>query len=399
MLPRKVILGVTGGIAAYKSCELLRRLQDRGLEITVIPTENSLHFVGSATWEALSGKKVVTSLWQDIPSGAHIELAREAELVIIAPTTADFIARLAQGRSDDLLSATALTVQVPIVLVPAMHHQMWNNPATIANVETLRSRGIIVMDPVEGPLNNGDVGVGRFPEVFEILDFLTSQALLKSDLVGREIVVTAGGTREMIDPVRFIGNLSSGKQGIAIAKAAAARGAKVTLIAANIEESLLPQDKSIVINKVSSVAELSAQLNAITDFDLLFMTAAVSDYRPVEVQTKKLKRDGSPRSLELMENPDLLADFSYRHRSEGRRGCIIGFAAESEVDLNAASGKLSRKGVDFLFVNDVTGQVVFNSDFNGGTLLASSGAQETFEYQSKDTLSHKMLDRLSKALS
>ena len=195
MLPRKVILGVTGGIAAYKSCELLRRLQDRGLEITVIPTENSLHFVGSATWEALSGKKVVTSLWQDIPSGAHIELAREAELVIIAPTTADFIARLAQGRSDDLLSATALTVQVPIVLVPAMHHQMWNNPATIANVETLRSRGIIVMDPVEGPLNNGDVGVGRFPEVFEILDFLTSQALLKSDLVGREIVVTAGGTR------------------------------------------------------------------------------------------------------------------------------------------------------------------------------------------------------------
>ena len=398
MFPRKVVLGVTGGIAAYKSCELLRRLLDRGLELTVIPTENSLRFVGTATWEALSGKKVLSTLWDDVASGAHIESARDADLIIIAPATADFIARVAQGRSDDLLSATVLTAQAPLVIVPAMHHQMWRNPATVENVKTLRARGMYVMEPAEGPLNNGDSGVGRFPEVFEILDYLSEIGALKSDLLGKEVVVTAGGTREMIDPVRFIGNLSSGKQGIALAKAAAARGAKVKLFGANIEKSLLPRDKSIEVLSVSSAQELASAMEQIRSFDLLFMTAAVADYRPATLATSKIKRDGSERVLNMVENPDLLAGFTSKGQLS-QRGVVVGFAAESEVDLSLAEEKLARKGVDFLFVNDIANQEVFGSDSNGGTLINAHGTRHNFEYQSKDTLSHALLDVLAKTLS
>lgn len=404
MFPRKITLGVTGGVAAYKACELLRRLLDRGIDIQVVPTENALRFVGAATWEALSGKKVHTSLWDDVAAGAHIEIARATELLLIAPATADFLARLAQGRSDDLLGATALTVQCPVVIIPAMHHQMWRNDATQANVATLRGRGIFVMDPVEGPLNNGDVGVGRFPEIFEILDFLADNNLLRSDLFGKSVIVTAGGTREMIDPVRYIGNLSSGKQGIAIAKAAAARGAQVTLVAANISPSLLPRDKSISIIEVSSTADLARELELVTDFDLLFMAAAVSDYRVAAVSESKIKRSGSDLTLELVENPDLLATFAdrYQERTQtdhSRRGLIVGFAAESSIDLIQASEKLARKGVDFLFVNDISNQSVFNAPSNGGLLISKFGEQESFHYQSKDTLSDALLDVVAKALS
>ena len=398
MLPRRVVLGVTGGIAAYKSCELLRRLLDRGIDITVAPTENALRFVGAATWEALSGKRVLSSLWEDVASGAHIELARETEMIIVAPATADFIARIAQGRSDDLLSATILTSQCPIIVIPAMHHQMWQNPATQENVKTLRSRGIFVMEPVVGPLNNGDTGVGRFPEVFEIFDYLSNLGFLKSDLVGKDVIVTAGGTREMIDPVRFIGNLSSGKQGIALAKAAAQRGAQVTLIAANVEQSLLPEDKSIAIVNVQSAHDLSRSLHSLPSCDLLFMSAAVADYRPAEFHTTKIKRDGSERTLELVENPDVLATYANQHRASGSTGIIVGFAAESSIDLDLASEKLRRKGVDYLFVNDVAGQEVFNSEANGGILLDAQGSAYRFDYQSKDTLSHEILNVVVKAL-
>ena len=398
MFARKVILGVTGGIAAYKSCELLRRLLDRGLEVTVIPTTNALRFVGSATWEALSGKPVHTSLWDEVSRGAHIELARDSEFTIIAPTTADFIARLAQGRSDDLLTATVLTSEAPVVIVPAMHHQMWSNPATKANVATLRDRGFLVMDPAEGPLNNGDVGVGRFPEVFEILDYLTEQHLLKSDLIGKEVVITAGGTREEIDPVRFIGNRSSGKQGIALAQAAAQRGARVKLIAANISEALVPIDRAIEIINVESTADLSRALEHIASFDLLFMAAAVADYRPAHVHSSKLKRDGDQRTLELVENPDLLARFVSRVRNQNPTGRIVGFAAESEIDIDGSRAKLVRKGVDYLFVNDISNQEVFNADSNGGILLGTDGLETPFDYQRKDTLSHALLDVLVKTL-
>ena len=403
MFPRKVTLGVTGGIAAYKSCELLRRLLDRGVDVEVVPTESALRFVGTATWEALSGKRVRSSLWEDVASGAHIELARSTELLLIAPATADFLARLAQGRSDDLLSATALTVQSPIVIIPAMHHQMWRNAATQQNVATLRERGFLIMEPSDGPLNNGDVGVGRFPEIFEIFDFLGKNNLLRSDLIGKTVVVTAGGTREMIDPVRFIGNLSSGKQGIALARAAAARGAQVTLIAANISAALLPRDKSISIIEVNSTADLARELASISSFDLLFMAAAVSDYRVAQESASKIKKSGENLALELVENPDVLANFalSYRQQTEhdGRRGgIIIGFAAESSSDLGQATEKLARKGVDYLFVNDISNQVVFGAPSNGGTLLASNGKTQSFEYQSKDTLSDALLDVVVKAL-
>jgi phosphopantothenoylcysteine decarboxylase/phosphopantothenate--cysteine ligase len=398
MLPRRVVLGVTGGVAAYKACELLRRLRDRGFEVAVAPTENALRFVGSATWEALSGKKVSGSLWEDVVGGAHIELARAAELILIAPTTADFIARIAQGRSDDLLTATVLTAECPIIMIPAMHHQMWHNAATQENVKTLRQRGILVMEPVVGPLNNGDVGVGRFPETFEIFDYLSENGFLRSDLVGKEVVVTAGGTREMIDPVRFIGNLSSGKQGVELAKAAAQRGAHVTLVAANIEESLLPQDKSITIVKVGSAHELSASLGSLPSYDLLLMSAAVADYRPAEMHATKIKRDGSERTLQLVENPDVLATITRQHRATGSRGVIVGFAAESSIDLESAREKLHRKGVDYLFVNDVSRQQVFNSESNGGFLLSATGSLREFSYQSKDALSHQILDYVVEAL-
>ena len=406
MLPRKITLGVTGGVAAYKSCELLRRLLDRGADVQVVPTTNALRFVGSATWEALSGKKIHDSLWEDVAAGAHIEIARSTELLLIAPATADFIARLAQGRSEDLLSATALTVQSPIVIIPAMHHQMWRNEATQANVTTLRKRGILVMEPAEGPLNNGDTGVGRFPEIFEIFDYLSAHNLLRSDLIGTSVVVTAGGTREMIDPVRFIGNLSSGKQGVAIAKAAAARGAQVTLIAANISPELLPRDKSISIISVGSTADLSRELQSVVNFDYLFMAAAVSDYRATQLSASKLKRTGADLSLELVENPDLLATFAARHREQGEnepdrshRGIIVGFAAESSVDVEQAAEKLTRKGVDYLFVNDIANQAVFNSPSNGGFLIDKYGSSTSFDYQSKDTLSDALLDVVAKALS
>ena len=406
MLPRKITLGVTGGVAAYKSCDLLRRLLDRGADVQVVPTTNALRFVGSATWEALSGKKIHDSLWEHVAAGAHIEIARSTELLLIAPATADFIARLAQGRSEDLLSATALTVQSPIVIIPAMHHQMWRNEATQANVTTLRKRGILVMEPAEGPLNNGDTGVGRFPEIFEIFDYLSAHNLLRSDLIGTSVVVTAGGTREMIDPVRFIGNLSSGKQGVAIAKAAAARGAQVTLIAANISPELLPRDKSISIISVGSTADLSRELQSVVNFDYLFMAAAVSDYRATQLSASKLKRTGADLSLELVENPDLLATFAARHREQGEnepdrshRGIIVGFAAESSVDVEQAAEKLTRKGVDYLFVNDIANQAVFNSPSNGGFLIDKYGSSTSFDYQSKDTLSDALLDVVAKALS
>ena len=406
MLPRKITLGVTGGVAAYKSCELLRRLLDRGADVQVVPTTNALRFVGSATWEALSGKKIHDSLWEDVAAGAHIEIARSTELLLIAPATADFIARLAQGRSEDLLSATALTVQSPIVIIPAMHHQMWRNEATQANVTTLRKRGILVMEPAEGPLNNGDTGVGRFPEIFEIFDYLSAHNLLRSDLIGTSVVVTAGGTREMIDPVRFIGNLSSGKQGVAIAKAAAARGAQVTLIAANVSPELLPRDKSISIISVGSTADLSRELQSVVNFDYLFMAAAVSDYRAAQLSASKLKRTGADLSLELVENPDLLAIFAARHREQGdnepgrsHRSIIVGFAAESSVDVEQAAEKLTRKGVDYLFVNDIANQAVFNSPSNGGILIDKYGSSTSFDYQSKDTLSDALLDVVAKALS
>ena len=330
---REVILGVGGGIAAYKSCELLRRLQDRGYVITVVPTPASLNFVGTATWEALSSRPVKTQVWESVHTVPHIALAERADFFLIAPATADLIARLAMGRADDLLTNLVLASDVPKMLVPAMHPSMWLDPATISNVNTLRQRGFIVMDPEVGRLTGSDVGPGRFPETAAIIsrfDEVTGQV---QDLKGLKVLVTAGGTREPIDPVRFIGNRSSGKQGIAIANAAKNRGAEVQLIAANCDVSSLT---GIHVTEVETALEMQHALNNSFDTcNILIMSAAVADARPTQVSDQKIKKT-TLNAIELQQNPDLLAELAPR---KGNR-VMVGFAAETKEHLQEARRKL-----------------------------------------------------------
>jgi len=394
--PRKIILGVSGGIAAYKSAELLRRLQDRGFEITVIPTAASLNFVGVATWEGLSGNPVQSDLWQNISQVPHINLAKNNDVILIAPTTADLIAKLAMGRADDLLTTTVLSSDAPKILVPAMHPNMWLNLATQANVKLLKERGFFILEPSTGPLTSGDTGIGRFPESFEIIDFVLSSIGSKSDLLGKKVLITAGGTREEIDPVRFIGNRSSGKQGYALANAAAARGATVVLISANVS---LEDPVGVEVIKVNTALEMGDQLFELApDQDLIMMSAAVSDFRVADRSESKIKRDGSQLKLELIENPDLIASVALTDRPNRQNQIIMAFAAETSISIDQAKEKLLRKGVDLLFLNDVLNQDVFGSESNGGYLLDSAGVIAQLPYQSKDTLAEYLLDLVVKRL-
>ena len=391
LLGREVILGVGGGIAAYKSCELLRRLQDRGYEITVVPTPASLNFVGKATWEALSGRPVNTQVWESVHTVPHIALANRANYFLIAPATADLIARLAQGRADDLLTNLVLASDVPKLVVPAMHPSMWLDPATVANVATLRSRGFIVLDPEVGRLTGKDVGPGRFPETSSIIsafDHITGNI---QDLAGKTVLVTAGGTREAIDPVRFIGNKSSGKQGIAIAKAAYARGAKVVLIAANFPTDNL---QGIKVVPVESTREMQAALeNHFNSCDILIMSAAVSDARPKKAAIEKIKK-AFLGSIELEQNPDLLAEVAAR---KGKR-VIVGFAAETKDHLQEARRKLEAKGLDVIYVNDVSGGAIFGQDQTMGTILLRNDADIAVKEVSKDALGNLLLDHAIRQL-
>jgi phosphopantothenoylcysteine decarboxylase/phosphopantothenate--cysteine ligase len=320
---REVILGVGGGIAAYKSCELLRRLQDRGYVITVVPTPAALNFVGTATWEALSSRPVNTQVWESVHTVPHISLAERADFFLIAPATADLIARLAMGRADDLLTNLVLASDVPKMIVPAMHPSMWLDPATVSNVDILKQRGFIVMDPEVGRLTGNDVGPGRFPETAAIIsrfDEVTGQV---QDLKGLKVLVTAGGTREPIDPVRFIGNRSSGKQGIAVANAAKNRGAEVQLIAANCDVSAL---SGIDVIEVETTLEMQSALRANFPWcSILVMSAAVADARPLQVSDQKIKKS-TLNSIELQQNPDLLSELA--PAKENR--ILIGFAAETK---------------------------------------------------------------------
>ncbi|MDE3227479.1 MAG: bifunctional phosphopantothenoylcysteine decarboxylase/phosphopantothenate--cysteine ligase CoaBC [Acidobacteriota bacterium] len=391
LLGREVILGVGGGIAAYKSCELLRRLQDRGYEITVVPTPASLNFVGKATWEALSGRPVNTQVWESVHTVPHIALADRANYFLIAPATADLIARLAQGRADDLLTNLVLASDVPKLVVPAMHPSMWLDPATVANVATLRSRGFIVLDPEVGRLTGKDVGPGRFPETSSIIaafDHITGNV---QDLAGKTVLVTAGGTREAIDPVRFIGNKSSGKQGIAIAKAAYARGAKVVLIAANFPTDDL---QGIEVVPVESTREMQGALeNHFNSCDILIMSAAVSDARPKKAAIEKIKK-AFLGSIELEQNPDLLAEVAAR---KGKR-VIVGFAAETKDHLQEARRKLEAKGLDVIYVNDVSGGAIFGQDQTMGTILLRNDADIAVKEVSKDALGNVLLDHAIRQL-
>lgn len=383
-LRREVILGVGGGIAAYKSCDLLRRLLDADFQVTVVPTPSSLNFVGKATWEALSGRSVTTEVFQSVEEVRHVSLAKSADFLIIAPATADLMARIAVGRADDLLTNVVLASDIPTLIVPAMHPQMWNNAATTENVKTLRSRGYTVLDPEIGALTSGDVGQGRFPATETILQAFAHVIGDSQDLFGRKVLVTAGGTREPLDPVRYIGNRSSGKQGYAIARAAKDRGADVTLISANVS---LPDIPGIKIIKIESAEEMARSLEQeFPKTDVLVMSAAVADAKPSQESTEKIKKQNL-KSIELIENPDLLASVSVSKKSQ----IIVAFAAETSLDTRAAQEKLERKGADILYLNDVSTGEIFNSETTQGQILFRGGEIVNVAKTTKDTLANQLL--------
>ena len=388
---REVILGVGGGIAAYKSCDLLRRLQDRGYLVTVVPTPSSLNFVGAATWEALSGRPVTTQVWERVDEVRHISLAKDADCAIIAPATADLIARIAAGRADDLLTNLILAIDVPILVVPAMHPQMWLDPATVANVATLRSRGFKVMEPEVGRLTGDDIGPGRFPETAAIIENFEQTIGAKKDFLGRKVLVTAGGTREAIDPVRYIGNRSSGRQGAAVASAALNRGAEVTLIMAN---SQLTEEESRTLQGVRVIpVETAIEMHQFLEeefpkTDVLVMSAAVADARPSQYSEGKIKK-GDLQQIELSENPDLLKSIARLRDKQ----IVVAFAAETSLNIEIAKAKLVAKGANILYLNDVSEGAIFGATETQGIVLTSNGAQIEVPTSSKDSLAELLLDQ------
>jgi phosphopantothenoylcysteine decarboxylase / phosphopantothenate---cysteine ligase len=397
-----VVLGVSGGIAAYKACELLRRFTESGHDVTVVPTESALEFVGAPTWAALSGKPVATDVWSHVHEVPHVRIGQSADLVVVAPATADLMAKAAHGLADDLLTNTLLTARCPVVLAPAMHTEMWEHPATRDNVETLRRRGVLVLEPAEGRLTGADTGKGRLPEPGEIFEACTD-VLARGDgadlldLAGLHVVVSAGGTREYLDPVRFLGNRSSGRQGYALARTAVARGAEVTLVAANVA---LPDPAGVKVVKVVTTAEMRDEvLAASATADAVVMAAAPADFRPISVSDAKIKKsdDGSAPVLELDQNPDILAEISHNRPAPGM--VVVGFAAETGDDtgsvLDHARTKLARKGCDLLVVNDVSGGKVFGADDNEAVVLASDGTATSVPRGSKSALAHAIWDQVS----
>ena len=388
---REVILGVGGGIAAYKSCDLLRRMQERGYQITVVPTPSSLNFVGAATWEALSGRAVTTQVWERVEEVRHISLANTADAVIIAPATADLIARIAAGRADDLLTNIVLAVDLPILIVPAMHPQMWSDPATQANVALLQARGFVVMEPEIGRLTGDDIGQGRFPQTQSIISKFEDLVKIEKDFLGKKVLITAGGTREAIDPVRYIGNRSSGRQGAAVARAARDRGATVKLIFANPQLSPmeLAELDGIEIIKVETAIQMHKALeDSFPASDLLVMSAAVADARPSRYSEGKIKK-GELRDIELVENPDLLKSIA----SLRTKQIVVAFAAETNNDLTAARTKMQAKGANILYLNNVSNGAIFGSLDTEGFIITSNGAHLEVPLTSKDTLAELLLDQ------
>jgi phosphopantothenoylcysteine decarboxylase / phosphopantothenate---cysteine ligase len=398
----RVVLGVSGGIAAYKACELLRRFTESGYDVTVVPTEAALHFVGAATWAALSGKPVATDVWSDVHEVPHVRIGQSADLVVVAPATADLLARAVQGRADDLLTNVLLTARCPVVFAPAMHTEMWEHPATQANVATLRERGALVIEPAVGRLTGVDTGKGRLPEpdeIFEVCRDVLARGVTRPDLAGRSVVVSAGGTREPIDPVRFLGNRSSGMQGIALARTAAARGADVTLVAANVS---LPDPAGVKVVRVETTEELrDAVVSAAVSAHAVVMAAAPADFRPVATSEAKIKKSGDAApSLELTQTPDILAEISHHRSRPGQ--VVVGFAAETGDEtgsvLELAAAKLARKGCDLLVVNDVGGGAVFGEPDNRAVILSTDSSPRDVPLGSKTTLAHVIWDEVARRL-
>jgi len=404
---KRVVVGVSGGIAAYKACTVVRQLAEAGHEVRVIPTESALRFVGAATFEALSGQPVRTGVFEDIPEVPHVQLGKEADLVVVAPATADLLARAVHGRADDLLTATLLTARCPVMFAPAMHTEMWLHPATVENVATLRRRGAVVLEPACGRLTGTDSGAGRLPEAEEITTLaqllLERHDALPYDLAGYRILVTAGGTREPIDPVRFIGNRSSGKQGYAVARVAAQRGAEVTLIAGHTAGLIDPAGVNVV--RISSAQQLGEAVSKhAPEADVLVMAAAVADFRPAQVAAAKIKKgpddQDEPPLIKLVRNDDVLAG-AVRARAHGQlpnMRAIVGFAAETG-DANGdvlfhAREKLRRKGCDLLVVNAVGDNRAFEVDNNDGWLLASDGTESALQHGSKTLMASRIVDAI-----
>jgi phosphopantothenoylcysteine decarboxylase/phosphopantothenate--cysteine ligase len=399
-MPSRIVLGVGAGIAAYKVCELLRRLTEAGHQVRVVPTSDALRFVGEATWAALSGQPVTTSVWDDVPEVPHVRLGQSADLVFVAPATADLLARAATGMATDLLTTVLLTARCPVIFAPAMHTEMWEHPATRANVETLRSRGCVVLDPAAGRLTGADSGPGRLPEPAELYQVAVralarGSAGLQPDLAGRRIVVSAGGTREEIDPVRFLGNWSSGRQGYALARTAAARGAQVTLVSANVD---LDDPAGARLVRVTSARELQAAVTAAaSDADAVVMAAAVADYRPEARNDSKIKKSGlAPEPLRLVENPDILRGLSADRARPGQ--VIVGFAAETDDILRNGRAKLAAKGCDLLVVNQVGAGLAFGTSDNEAVVLAADGAVTQIPRGPKEVLADAVWDLVAARL-
>lgn len=394
----RVVLGVGGGIAAYKACELLRRLTESGHDVQVVPTASALRFVGEATWSALSGAPVATSVWERVHEVPHVRIGQRAGLLVVAPATADLLAKAAAGLADDLLTSTVLTARCPVVFAPAMHTEMWEHPATRENVATLRRRGALVIEPAVGRLTGPDTGPGRLPEpdaLFEVCRRVLERgrAALEPDLAGRHVVISAGGTREPLDPVRFLGNHSSGKQGYALARTAVARGAGVTLIAANTS---LPDPAGARVIPVATAQEMrEAVTKAAARADAVVMAAAVADFRPARPSLSKIKKiDGAdPQPLALVRNPDILAELA-AGRPAGQ--VVAGFAAETDNVLAGGLAKLARKGCDLLVVNQVGDGLGFGSDENEAVILAATGARTAVPRGPKEALADRIWDAVAR---
>ncbi|GAA1758839.1 bifunctional phosphopantothenoylcysteine decarboxylase/phosphopantothenate--cysteine ligase CoaBC [Pseudarthrobacter sulfonivorans] len=408
----RIVLGVGGGIAAYKVASLLRLFTEAGHNVTVIPTEAATRFVGVATWEALSGNPVSNSVFDDVHQVNHVRLGHEADLIVVAPATADLLARAATGQASDLLTNTLLMARGPVLFAPAMHTEMWQHAATRANVETLRSRGVAVLEPASGRLTGADSGPGRLPEPEAIFDAALALAQGQSDyqlpLAGRTVTISAGGTREPLDPVRFLGNRSSGKQGVALAVAARNAGATVRLIAAHMD---VPAPAGVDVVTVETALQLrEAALAAAADSDVVIMAAAVADFRPAEISGTKIKKrdDTADPVITLVRNPDILQELvEARNAPENRvdRGnqLIVGFAAETgdgQGDVLAYAGaKLKRKGCDLLVVNHVGTDKVFGQDTNSVVILARSGAEPQLAAGSKTEVSAAVITRVGQELN
>ncbi|WP_275041825.1 bifunctional phosphopantothenoylcysteine decarboxylase/phosphopantothenate--cysteine ligase CoaBC [Nocardiopsis baichengensis] len=395
----EVVLGVGAGIAAYKVCEVLRRFTETGHRVRVVPTADALRFVGEPTWAALSGRPVATGVWDSVHDVPHVRLGQGADLVLVAPATADLLAKAAHGLADDLLTNTLLTARCPVVFAPAMHTEMWEHPATRANVATLRSRGAVVLTPDSGRLTGADTGRGRLPDpeaLFEAARAALRRGPAPADLAGRHVLITAGGTREAVDPVRYLGNRSSGRQGHALAATAAARGAHVRLIAANTD---LPAPAGAEVVPVESAEEMHrAVLEARKEADAVVMAAAVADFRPATGAVSKIKKTGAgPDPLELALNPDILAEISADRAREGQ--VVVGFAAETDDVLANGRAKLARKGCDLLVVNRVGGGRAFGTEENQAVVLSAEGGSTEVPMGPKTDLADRVWDLVAERLT